>query len=234
MGTLAELRTEDDRLREELSSLRAELDVLRDRAAHAAAFEARLAMLAHRTADVPYRNDLGDAAEIETTAVTLRDAEEREAQLREREERLMRQSEAIRQDVEAKGIRPALPFLASVQIAAPCPAKWSEMRGDHRVRHCDACHKNVYNLSAMATDEAEALLAATEGERCIRLYRRADGTVLTDNCPVGLRRARARTLAIGVAAIGLLAAAGGAVFLDGVSKCKVQGSASSGAMAEFK
>lgn len=233
MASLAELRTEDERLRDELIILRAELDVLRDREAHAAAFEARLAMLAERTASVPYRNDLGDAAELDATASSLRDAKEREAELRLREEQLMQRAEAVRRGVDAKGIRPALPFLASVQIAAPCPAKWSEMKGDHRVRHCDACKKNVYNLSAMATEEAEALLAATEGERCVRLYRRADGTVLTNNCPVGLRRARARTLAVGIAAVGLLAAAGGAVFIDRVLGCKVTTTSTSGAVSEF-
>lgn len=233
MGSLAELRTEDERVRDELSRLRAEVDTLRDREAHAAAFESRLAMLAQQTTSVPYRHDVGDATEMESTAATLRDAKARAARLREREEQLMRRSEAIRQGVEAKGIHPALPFLAAVQIAAPCPAKWSEMQGDHRVRHCTACKKNVYNLSAMATEEAEALLAATEGERCIRLYRRADGTVLTDNCPVGLRRARARTLAIGIAAIGLLAATG-AVFAERVLGCKVKDAGSQGAMSEFK
>ncbi|HEX7603018.1 MAG TPA: hypothetical protein VF316_15480, partial [Polyangiaceae bacterium] len=82
--------------------------------------------------------------------------------------------------------------------------------------------------------EAEALLAGTEGERCIRLYRRADGTVLTDNCPVGLRRARARTLAIGVAAVGLLAAAGAAVFMGRVNDCKVEHRATSGTMIRFE
>jgi len=233
MGSLAELRTEDERVRDELSKLRAELDTLRDREAHATAFESRLAMLAQQTTSVPYRHDVGDATEMESTAATLRDAKEREAELREREERLMRRAEAIRQGVAAKGIHPALPFLASVHIAAPCPAKWSEMEGDHRVRHCTACKKNVYNLTAMATEEAEALLAATEGERCIRLYRRADGTVLTDNCPVGLRRARARTLAIGIAAIGLLAAAGGAVFVE-MMGCKVKDAGSQGARSSFE
>lgn len=81
-------------------------------------------------------------------------------------------------------------------LSSPCPARWSDMRGDDRVRHCDACQKNVYNLTAMPTEEAEALLAE-EGGRCLRLYRRADGTVLTNDCPVGLRRARARSLALG-------------------------------------
>ncbi len=39
----------------------------------------------------------------------------------------------------------------------------------------------------MTRSQAEALLRATEGRICARLYRRADGTILTENCPEGLR-----------------------------------------------
>jgi len=34
-------------------------------------------------------------------------------------------------------------------------------------------------------DDAEALIKAKNGDMCARLYRRADGTVLTEDCPVG-------------------------------------------------
>jgi len=61
------------------------------------------------------------------------------------------------------------------------------MAGTDQVRHCTLCNKNVYNLSAMTRGQAEALLRETEGRLCARLYRRADGTVLTENCPVGIR-----------------------------------------------
>ena len=73
--------------------------------------------------------------------------------------------------------------LDGLRIARPCPASWSAMEGDDRVRHCSRCRLNVYNLSAMTEAEALRLLAETEGRRCIRLYRRADGTVLTRDCP---------------------------------------------------
>src|SRR5258708_12517759 len=39
----------------------------------------------------------------------------------------------------------------------------------------------------MTRREAEALLREKEGQLCARLYRRADGTILTSNCPAGLR-----------------------------------------------
>lgn len=46
---------------------------------------------------------------------------------------------------------------------------------------------NVYNLSEMSRRQAEELIASREGGLCVRFYQRADGTVLTRDCPVGLR-----------------------------------------------
>ncbi|MDT7605276.1 MAG: hypothetical protein QOF61_3273 [Acidobacteriota bacterium] len=77
--------------------------------------------------------------------------------------------------------------LARVRVAAPCRAEWDEMRGDERVRFCHLCSLNVYNLSAMTRREAERLVLSAEGRMCVRFYRRADGTMLTQPCPVGLR-----------------------------------------------
>jgi Carboxypeptidase regulatory-like domain len=61
------------------------------------------------------------------------------------------------------------------------------MAGDDRVRYCGQCRLNVYNLSAMSAKEAENLVASREGRLCVRFYQRRDGTVLTKDCPVGLR-----------------------------------------------
>jgi hypothetical protein len=66
------------------------------------------------------------------------------------------------------------------------------MIGDERVRFCGQCNLNVYNLSAMNKGDAERLISQTEGRLCIRYYRRADGTILTNNCPVGLRALKRR------------------------------------------
>ena len=79
-----------------------------------------------------------------------------------------------------------------VRIATPCPISWEQMTGDNRVRFCDHCQLNVYNLSALSRVDAEKLIASTEGRLCARLFRRADGTVLTEDCPVGLRALRRR------------------------------------------
>ena len=87
-----------------------------------------------------------------------------------------------------------LSVLNDLRIASPCPASWRSMRGDDRVRFCDACSKSVYNLSDLTATEATALIRESEGGICLRLYRRADGTVLTADCPVGLRHALRRRL----------------------------------------
>ncbi|MBV9926662.1 MAG: hypothetical protein JOZ96_16705 [Acidobacteria bacterium] len=88
--------------------------------------------------------------------------------------------------------------LEGLRVAAPCKADWEKMVGDERARYCNQCSLHVYNLSGMTRREAEALITSTEGRLCVRYYRRADGTVLTRNCPVGLsalkrRAARAAT-----------------------------------------
>jgi hypothetical protein len=77
-------------------------------------------------------------------------------------------------------------------VAAPCRADWEKMRGNERVRFCDQCSMNVYNLSNMTKRDAESLVLGAEGRLCVRYYHRADGTILTGNCPVGLRALKRR------------------------------------------
>src|ERR1700720_2010162 len=82
--------------------------------------------------------------------------------------------------------------LDRVRIAAPCTADWDQMIGNDRARFCGQCNLNVYNLSSMSKAEAESFIAGNEGRLCVRFYRRADGSILTNNCPVGLRAIRRR------------------------------------------
>lgn len=77
--------------------------------------------------------------------------------------------------------------LDHVRIAAHCEADWEQMFGTDRVRFCGQCSLNVYNLSSMTKTEAESLIARTEGRLCVRFYRRKDGSILSRNCPVGIR-----------------------------------------------
>ena len=79
--------------------------------------------------------------------------------------------------------------LDRVKVAAPCSAEWDQMFSfeGERIRFCSQCNLNVYNLSGMTRREAESLITRTEGRLCVRFYRRADGSILTENCPIGLR-----------------------------------------------
>ena len=82
--------------------------------------------------------------------------------------------------------------LDHVQVAAPCKADWNQMIGSERVRFCAQCNLNVFNLSDMSRLEAESLIARTEGRLCVRFYRRSDGSIITQDCPVGLRAIQRR------------------------------------------
>jgi hypothetical protein len=82
--------------------------------------------------------------------------------------------------------------LSNLKIASPCPIRWEEMKGDDRARFCDHCDLHVYNISELTRRQAVALIEKTEGRLCGRIYRRADGSILTRDCPVGLRAIRKR------------------------------------------
>lgn len=115
----------------------------------------------------------------------------------------------VRRLRERLGARAALPLLDRIGVAAPCNASWDSMSGDERARHCAHCDKTVYNLSAMDRADAEAFLAERlGGEVCVRFYQRADGTVLTADCPVGVRRRRARRAVAALVGTAAMAMAG--------------------------
>ncbi|MBX9692322.1 MAG: hypothetical protein K2Z81_08065 [Cyanobacteria bacterium] len=86
----------------------------------------------------------------------------------------------------------AISLLDQLMIAAPCSVSWDSMTGDDRVRHCAGCSKNVYNVSDMTYREANDFLRINGATPCMTFYRRKDGTIITDNCPVGLRKLRDR------------------------------------------
>jgi hypothetical protein len=78
------------------------------------------------------------------------------------------------------------------------------MYGNDRMRFCADCKLNVYNLSGMTQQEAEDLVTNAEGRLCVRFYRRPDGTILTENCPVGWARVKQRARACTTAAFSLI------------------------------
>jgi hypothetical protein len=99
-----------------------------------------------------------------------------------------------------------------LRVATPCPISWEQMTGNARVRFCDHCQLNVYNISELGRAEAETLIASTEGRICARLYRRADGSVLTKDCPVGLRALRLRVSKRAAAVFAAIVSLAGAAF----------------------
>lgn len=147
----------------------------------------------------PYRTDLDalretkEALEKELSSATVRAAE------------IANQLRSVEQRIRAKT---RLPMLDNVRVASPCNASWDEMLGDDRVRFCTSCEKNVFNLSAMAREDAERLLAErVNGELCVRFYQRADGTVMTQDCPVGVTKKRRKLAVLAAAGAGAMALA---------------------------
>lgn len=111
--------------------------------------------------------------------------------------------------------------LDRVQVAKPCKANWADMAGDDRVRHCGSCDLDVYDISAMSREAAQEFLASRTGagRTCIRFFRRADGRLLSRDCPVGVRAAWKRVswaaaalLAGGFAAAAMFAPRGAGVW----------------------
>ena len=102
--------------------------------------------------------------------------------------------------------------LNNIKVASPCSADWEGMFGNERKRFCGDCKLNVYNISGMTRTEAERLLEQSEGRLCVRYYRRADGTILTKDCPVGWAKVRQRTSMIATAALSMIVS-----FLAGLS-----------------
>ena len=78
-----------------------------------------------------------------------------------------------------------------IEIQTPCSVPWDSMYGDERIRHCGSCRKNVYNVAELTRAQATALIASREPV-CLRIYRRPDGTVVTNDCWSRLRAARRR------------------------------------------
>ncbi|HEV7644757.1 MAG TPA: carboxypeptidase-like regulatory domain-containing protein [Pyrinomonadaceae bacterium] len=91
-----------------------------------------------------------------------------------------------------------------LKVAKPCPVGWENMSGDDRTRFCSLCELNVYNISEMTAAEVRSLIGKSGGRVCGRIYKRADGTVLTRDCPVGLSKYRKRVAKYSGAVLGAI------------------------------
>jgi len=89
-------------------------------------------------------------------------------------------------------------LLPTIEVVEPCTNSWDSMPGDERVRHCSECNLNVYNSTGLSVDELFSLVTDREGRLCMRLYKRADGSVVTRDCrearALGVRRGLAQLL----------------------------------------
>lgn len=159
---------------------------------------------------MPYREDDGRErarAELAARLAAVRDrprSDERTAD----EADLRAALRALAIPSRTRGL-PALALLPRLRIASPCGEDWSAMVGDERVRRCSRCEKDVFDLSAMTSAEAESLLASHRalpegGMPCVRFYRRSDGTILTTDCVEGTAT---RRIVQAVAAAALVAGA---------------------------
>ena len=117
--------------------------------------------------------------------------------------------------------------LSLVKVASPCTAAWDTMSGDDTTRFCGQCAQYVYNLSAMTQEEAESLISETEGKMCVRYFRRADGTMMTKDCPVGWRAIKRRTALIGGAAVAFTVAVFSVLTL-GIFAASIRGNGNGG------
>jgi hypothetical protein len=158
----------------------------------------------------PYRDDTDSlearhaalSEELSSVQTKTRELDE----LKASEARLAKEVADVQRKLEGRAARRALPLLESIQIASPCTAKWDEMIGDERARFCTHCQKDVFNLSAMPRDEAESFMRERTADVCVRLYKRFDGTVLTTDCSVGMKRKRRRKAVVAAVGGSLLAA----------------------------
>lgn len=80
-----------------------------------------------------------------------------------------------------------------ILTGTPCGADWDAMSGDSRVRRCQHCDRNVYNVAEMTSQEVQELIRSTEKRVCGKVFRRPDGTAVTRDChdkPAQAKRVR--------------------------------------------
>lgn len=90
--------------------------------------------------------------------------------------------------------RPALDIVNTIEVISPCLVPWETMHGDERVRSCDRCQRQVFDLTEMSTAEAAAILEVAKHRPCVRFYRKRDGRIMIADGSAGLRGAIWRRL----------------------------------------
>ena len=70
-------------------------------------------------------------------------------------------------------------FLNNLTIPSPCTADWNSMIGNDQVRFCEHCNLDVHNLSLMTRNQAQRLVARSNGRLCVRYHHDSAGRPLT-------------------------------------------------------
>ena len=70
-------------------------------------------------------------------------------------------------------------FLNNLTIPSPCTADWNSMIGNDQVRFCEHCNFEVHNLSLMTRNQAERLIAKSNGRLCVRYHHDDAGRPVT-------------------------------------------------------
>jgi hypothetical protein len=94
--------------------------------------------------------------------------------------------------------------IENLRVASPCGESWDEMTGTDEVRFCSHCRKGVHDVSQLTRTQAESLIARSRGGVCVRLVRRADGSVAVRERPPAFGRVRRRLSFVASAALAAL------------------------------
>ena len=70
-------------------------------------------------------------------------------------------------------------FLKNLTIPSPCTSDWNSMKGNDLVRFCEHCDLSVHNLSQITRNQAQRLVARSNGRLCVRYYEDSMGRPLT-------------------------------------------------------
>ena len=198
---LEQLRAAEERLREELDSVRAKL------AAAVGVIDAgdtasRELEAVQKPSDGVYRRAAGErSAELHVRVGMVSGARTQREHCRRDEAKLLSELERTRRRIEKQGVRRSvLPRLEDVPDASPCAVRWNDLEGDGDARACRHCKAAVLNVALLDGPQVEALIAAKASGQ--NLFRRADGTLIAGDC--GDAPARHRFAKIGATAVGVM------------------------------
>ncbi len=106
---------------------------------------------------------------------------------------LLRALDEVRMSLEQ--ITPPRAVLQQLRLVRGCEVSWESMVGDARVRHCGACDREVFDLTAMDPDEVEAFVLSRRANLpCLRMHVRPDGRYQDGPCEPAQRRMLKRAL----------------------------------------